>query len=112
MLHCFSGDAGLALRYAELGFVVSFAGVVTYPKNTALREAAQAIPPESIVVETDCPYLTPQFRRGKRNEPAYVAETARFVAELRGEEREEFAARTTVNAARLFGLTPPATLTP
>ncbi len=111
VLHCFSGDADLALRYACLGFTISFAGVVTYPKNDALREAARLVPAESIVVETDCPYLTPQFKRGQRNEPAYVAETARFIAELRGVSVDVFARTTLANGFRLFRLPPPAKMT-
>ena len=104
VLHCFSGDLALARRYVDLGFLISFAGPVTYPKNDDLREAAVRLRGESIVVETDCPYLTPQSRRGKRNEPAYVAETAQYIAELRGEEPEAFGRQTSENAARLFRL--------
>jgi TatD DNase family protein len=111
VLHCFSGDAELAVRYARAGFMISFAGVVTYPKNDALREAARAVGAESIVVETDCPYLTPQFKRGKRNEPAYVAETARFIAELRGESVAKFAKTTVENGRRLFRLPATAKMT-
>ena len=111
VLHCFSGDAELAVRYARAGFMISFAGVVTYPKNDALREAARAVGAESIVVETDCPYLTPQFKRGKRNEPAYVAETARFIAELRGEGAAKFAKTTLENGRRLFRLPATAKMT-
>ena len=76
VIHCFSGDANLAQRYHKLGFLISFAGPITYPKNQALREAAKTLPIEAIVVETDCPYLSPQPRRGKRNEPANVRFTA------------------------------------
>lgn len=112
VLHCFSGDTALALRYVAMGFLISFAGVVTYPKNDVLREAALRVPAERIVVETDCPYLTPQFRRGKRNEPGYVRETARFLAELRGEALSEFAARSRANALRLFRLPPAAKMAP
>ncbi len=112
VLHCFSGDAALAYRYVEMGFLISFAGVVTYPKNDVLREAALSVPAEHIVVETDCPYLTPQFRRGKRNEPGYVRETARFLAELRGESLSAFAAQTRANAFRLFRLPPAAKMAP
>ena len=102
VLHCFSGDAELAARYVELGFMISFAGPVTYPKSEALRGAAETVPLNRIVVETDCPYLPPQSRRGQKNEPAWVAETAQLVADLRGDAAEEFAAATTANAARLF----------
>lgn len=104
VLHCFSGDAELAQRYVELGFMISFAGPVTYPKSEALRGAAAEVPLERIVVETDCPYLPPQTRRGQKNEPAWVAETAGLIAELRGLEPERLAEQTTENAARLFRL--------
>lgn len=104
VLHCFSGDASLALAYDAIGFLISFAGPVTYPKNDDLREAAAALPPEAIVVETDCPYLSPQSRRGKRNEPSYMRETADRIAALRRTPIAEFAAQTSANAARLFRL--------
>ena len=85
VIHCFSGDADLAHRYHDLGFLISFAGPVTYPKNDALREAAASLPIEAIVIETDCPYLSPQPRRGKRNEPANIRYTAERIAEVRGD---------------------------
>ena len=102
VLHCFSGHDTLALAYAEMGFLISFAGPVTYPKNDELRAAAKALREDAIVVETDCPYLSPQGRRGRRNEPAYVVETAEVVAGVRGAPLAEFAARSTANAVRLF----------
>ena len=104
VVHCFSGDLALAQRYVGIGLLISFAGPVTYPKNNDLREATVRLKAESIVVETDCPYLTPQSRRGTRNEPAFVAETARYIAELRGEEPTAFARQCSANAARLFRL--------
>ena len=82
--------------------MISFAGPVTYPKSEALRGAAAEVPFERIVVETDCPYLPPQTRRGKKNEPAWVAEAAGLIAELRGVAPERLAEQTTANAARLF----------
>lgn len=106
VIHCFSGDAYLARRYVDLGFVISIAGPVTYPKNDDLREAAIAVPRDGIVVETDCPYLTPQSRRGKRNEPALVAETAAYLAELRGDPVAEFVSATAETARTLFRLPP------
>ena len=112
VIHCFSGDATLAQRYAQLGFMISFAGPVTYPNNNDLRAAACLLPSDRIVVETDCPYLTPQRHRGTRNEPAYVAETGRFVAETRGDPLDLFASQTTGNARRLFRLPTPATIGP
>lgn len=102
VIHCFSGHDTLALAYAEMGFLISFAGPVTYPKNNELRSAAKALRKDAIVVETDCPYLSPQPHRGRRNEPAYVTETASRIAELRGAPLAVFAAQTTANAARLF----------
>ncbi len=104
IIHCFSGDADLAHRYHDLGFLISFAGPVTYPKNDALREAAASLPLEAIVIETDCPYLSPQPRRGKRNEPANVRFTAEQIAEVRGESVDVLAGQTAVNAAGLFRL--------
>ena len=106
VLHCFSGDAALALRYVDLGFYVSFAGPVTYPKNAVLREAATSAPRGWIMVETDSPYLSLQGRRGTRNEPALVVETAAFIAALRGEAASDFAAETAATTRRLFRLPP------
>ena len=102
VIHCFSGDANLAHRYHDLGFLISFAGPVTYPKNDALREAAKTLPIEAIVIETDAPYLSPQPRRGKRNEPANVRFTAEQIAEVRGESIDAVAERSAFNALRLF----------
>ena len=104
VIHCFSGDANLAHRYHDLGFLISFAGPVTYPKNNTLREAAASLPLESIVIETDCPYLSPQPRRGKRNEPANVRFTAEQIAEALGQSVEAVAEQLTFNAATFFGL--------
>ncbi len=102
VIHCFSGDADLALRYHNLGFQISFAGPITYPKNEALREAAASLPLEAIVVETDAPYLSPQPRRGKRNEPANIRYTAEQIAEVRGESISTIITQTTLNAHRIF----------
>src|SRR5690606_40716471 len=79
MMHCFAGDAQLARRYLDLGFLISVPGTVTYPNNERGREVACTIPLAGMLVETDCPYLTPVPYRGGRNEPAIVAATARFV---------------------------------
>jgi TatD DNase family protein len=106
VLHCFTGGPAEAERALALGLHLSFAGVVTFPKALALREAAALVPGERLLVETDAPYLAPVPRRGKRNEPAYVAHTARCLAGLRGEPPEALAAATTANATRLFGLPP------
>ena len=104
VIHCFSGDADLAHRYHDLGFLISFAGPVTYPKNDELREAAASLPLEAIVVETDCPYLSPQPRRGKRNEPANVQLTSDQIADVRRESMDTVVRQTTSNAIRLFRL--------
>jgi TatD DNase family protein len=102
--HCFSGTPEIAQALAERGFYVSFAGNATYPNAAVLREAARAAPLDRILVETDCPYLAPQAHRGKRNEPAFVRETADEIARARGVAFEEIAAATAANARRLFGL--------
>ncbi|OGS69562.1 MAG: hypothetical protein A2Y96_01925, partial [Firmicutes bacterium RBG_13_65_8] len=88
IMHCFSGDLDFALEAIQLGFLVSFAGPLTFPKSAGLREIAGVLPLESLVVETDCPYLAPAPFRGKRNEPALVVYTARALAAARGEGLE------------------------
>jgi TatD DNase family protein len=102
ILHCFSAPDRLE-ECVERGYMCSFAGNVTYPKATDLQEAARAIPAELLLVETDAPYLAPQPLRGKPNEPANVAETARFVAELRGVTYEELERVVEANAERVLG---------
>jgi len=104
MMHCYAGDAALALRYLDLGFLISFPGTVTFPNNPRGQEVARAIPLPRMLVETDSPYLTPAPHRGRRNEPAYVVETARFIANLIGRSPDEVARTTAENAARLFDL--------
>ncbi|MDE2966827.1 MAG: TatD family hydrolase [Chloroflexota bacterium] len=104
VIHCFSGDADLAHRYHDLGFFISFAGPVTYPKNDALREAAASLPLDAIVIETDAPYLSPQARRGKRNEPANVRYTAQHIAETREVSLEVITHQSTFNATQVFRL--------
>ncbi|MGE3961418.1 MAG: TatD family hydrolase [Dehalococcoidia bacterium] len=103
MMHCFAGDLELAERYMQLGFLISIPGPVTFPGNDRGQGVARSIPLDRMLVETDCPYLTPLPWRGRRNEPAYVAETARFIAGLRGIDATEVARHTAHNAARLFG---------
>ena len=104
VMHCYTyGEAELA-PYLDAGFYISFSGVVTYPKNDHNRAAARAVPEERLLVETDCPFLAPQKKRGKRNEPALVAEVLRCVAEERGADFEQLARTTSDNATRLFGL--------
>ncbi|PYM14815.1 MAG: hydrolase TatD [Candidatus Rokuibacteriota bacterium] len=109
VMHCFSGDVGIARQCLDLGLHISIAGPVTYPSSRALPEVARFVPDDRIVVETDCPFLPPQTHRGKRNEPAYVAITAARVAELRGRPFDEMAARMSVNARALFRLDSSAT---
>jgi TatD DNase family protein len=104
VMHCFGGEWEQARRSLDLGFLVSFAGNLTYPKAQPLRDVATRIPLDGILVETDAPWLTPAPDRGKRNEPAFVARTARTLAGLLGVSDEEIAAATTKNFVRLFGL--------
>jgi TatD DNase family protein len=93
-----------------MGFLISFAGNSTYPKTQNLRDVAKELPLENILIETDSPYLAPQPWRGKRNEPAYVAEVARTLANVRNLSPDEVAAATSENFRRFFGLARPATL--
>lgn len=104
VMHCFSGSQSLAEQAIELGFYISFAGIVTFKKAEDLRAVAKAVPLERLLIETDCPYLTPIPYRGKRNEPAYVVEVARCLAELRGVTMAEMGRITTDNFAKVFGL--------
>src|SRR6266404_1467354 len=110
ILHCFTGTLDDARRGMDMGFLISFAGNSTYPKTQNLRDVAKALPLEKILIETDAPYLAPQPYRGKRNEPAYVAEVARTLATVRDLTPEEIAAATTENFRRFFGLAQPASL--
>ena len=102
VMHSFTGTAETAEACLEMGLYISFAGMVTFKNAADLRAVAAKVPADRILVETDCPYLAPVPHRGKRNEPAFVAETARCLADARGVSFEEFAARTTENARRLF----------
>ncbi len=104
VLHCFSGGLSMAQECFALGFYISIAGPVTYKKAGELQEVAAACPRDRLLLETDCPYLTPHPYRGKRNEPAHVALVCRQVAKLRGETPEEVARYTGENAIKLFGL--------
>ncbi len=106
VMHCFGGEWEQARRSLDLGFLVSFAGNLTYPKAQPLREVAARTPLDCVLVETDAPWLAPAPYRGKRNEPAWVAQTAHALAELLGISREEIAASTTKNFFRLFRLPP------
>ena len=102
VMHCFSGSADQARRALDLGFYLSFAGNVTYNRYTSIREAAQLVPDDRFLVETDAPFLAPQPHRGERNEPARTRITAEFVATLRGVSVEALAEQTTANFQRLF----------
>ncbi len=104
IIHCFSEDKPFAERALDLGFYLSFSGIVTFKRSLAIQEVAAWAPAERILVETDSPYLAPVPLRGKRCEPAYVLHTARCVAELRGVGLEELARQTSQNAARLLGV--------
>ncbi len=104
IMHCFGGGWPLAEAALELGFLISFAGNVTFKNAEALRDIARRVPLERLLVETDCPYLTPVPYRGRRNEPARVVETARVVADLHELDAAEFGQRTSANFARLFKL--------
>lgn len=107
VFHCFIGDQAMAREALDLGFYLSFAGPVTFPRNAELAEVAAWAPEDRLLVETDSPYLAPPPFRGKRNEPRHVALVARRVAELRGVAFEELAAITTRNAEALFRLPAP-----
>lgn len=105
IMHCFTGTRDQARACLDMGFYISMAGVVTFKKNDELREAAKIVPADRLLVETDAPYLTPEpHRKIRRNEPKYVIDTARLVAEIRGEEFADLARSTTANFRRLFGL--------
>ncbi len=101
-MHCFSGGPAEAERALELGFYLSFGGIVTFPKASEVQAAARHAPRDRILVETDAPYLAPVPKRGKRNEPALMIHTARKLAELRGESYEEICRTTTENFRRLL----------
>ncbi len=107
LLHCFTGSRELAERALALGLYISMSGVVTFKNSQELRDIARDAPLDRLLVETDAPFLAPVPYRGKRNEPAYVAETARVVAEARGVGTAELADATTANALRLFAKMPP-----
>jgi len=108
VIHCFSGETIDVENYLSLNFYLSIAGPVTFPKAERLRDVVRHIPLDRLLVETDCPLLAPQKYRGKRNEPAYVRETAAEIAKCHGIALEELAAATTRNATRLFGFPPEA----
>jgi TatD DNase family protein len=104
VFHCFSGSLDLAKAALDLGFLISFSGIVTFKKAETLREVARYVPSERLLIETDCPFLAPVPFRGKRNEPAYVIEVARCLANERKCSIEDIESATTENFLRLFGL--------
>ena len=106
VLHCFTGGRDLALRAIDLGLYVSFTGILTFKNSQGLRDIARELPAERILVETDAPYLAPLPFRGKRNEPSYVVETAKVLADTRGVSADEIARQTTENFFRLFSKVP------
>ena len=104
VMHCYTMGPAELPPYLEAGFYISFSGVVTYPKNDDNRAAAIEVPEDRLLVETDCPFLSPQGHRGKRNEPALLRVTLEHLADVRGTTPEWLARVTSDNAARLFGL--------
>ena len=107
VLHCFSSGRSLAMRALDIGFYVSLSGIITFKNAEDIRATVRDVPSDRLLVETDAPYLAPVPKRGKRNEPAYVAYTHGALAELRGVSGEEMAADTTRNFFRLFSKVPP-----
>jgi TatD DNase family protein len=106
VLHCFTGGPDLARRAIALGLSISFTGILTFKNSAALRDIAASLPADRILVETDAPYLAPGKFRGKRNEPAFVVETAKALADARGVTLDEIAQQTTANFFRLFSKVP------
>ncbi|MBE0635791.1 TatD family hydrolase [Candidatus Bipolaricaulota bacterium] len=104
VVHSFLGDEALAVQFLELGLHLGVGGPLTYPKNETLRAAIKHVPLDRILLETDCPYLTPVPYRGRRNEPIYVSYVAEEIAQLKGLSVDDVAQQTTVNAMRLFEL--------
>lgn len=102
LIHCFTASADFGRKVLELGLTISLSGIVTFKNAKDLQEAAKLVPDDRLLVETDSPFLAPVPNRGKTCEPAFVADTARFVADLRGTEPERLAEQTTANFARLF----------
>ncbi len=104
VIHCFTGDRALAETYLDLGFYISFSGIVTFKRSEELRDAAKYVPGDRILIETDSPYLAPVPHRGKPNEPAYVKHVAETLADVRGLTLEQLEEITTSNAQRLFSI--------
>jgi TatD DNase family protein len=104
VMHCWSGTPVETQWFLDLGFYISFSGVVTFKNATQIQDSAKLVPLERLLVETDCPFLAPVPKRGKRNEPAFVAHVASYLAQLRGENLDTIADITTANARQLFRL--------
>jgi TatD DNase family protein len=102
VMHCFTESLDMARKAMDMGFYISFSGIVTFKNALELKEVARQVPLERMLVETDSPYLAPVPKRGKPNQPAYVRHVAEYLAELRGESFAELAAATTSNFYRLF----------
>jgi TatD DNase family protein len=107
LLHCFTASAALAEAALSLGLYISFSGVLTFKNSQGLREIARIVPLDRLLVETDAPYLAPVPYRGKRNEPAFVAATAKTLADVKGVSMETIARETSANTLRLFSKMPP-----
>jgi len=103
MVHCFTGSEALARKYLDLGFIVSFTGIITFKKSDALRDVVKMVPLDRLTVETDSPFLAPMPHRGKKNEPAHVRLVAEAVAAIKGLTFEEVSEATQTNVERLFG---------
>lgn len=106
VMHCWGGNVTETNWFLELGFYISFSGIVTFKNAKSVQESAKIVPKERLLIETDCPFLAPVPKRGKRNEPAYVRYVAEYLAELRNTSIEELAEQTTANACQLFGISP------
>ena len=104
VFHCFTGDISMARRALDLGFYLSYAGIVTFPKASELRETVRIVPADRLLIETDSPYLAPVPHRGKRNEPAYVGRVLESLATVRAEAAADLEAQVTTNFVRLFGI--------
>lgn len=104
VMHCWAGNPEETKWFLDLGFYISFSGIVTFKNAQSIQESAKIVPSDRLLVETDCPFLAPVPKRGKTNEPAYVSYVAQYVAKLRGTPLENLAQQTTNNACRLFGI--------
>lgn len=104
IMHCYSGSVEMAKEYIKLGFYISIAGPVTFKNSRVVKDVAKEIPLDKLLIETDCPYLSPEPHRGKRNEPKFVKHTAEKIAEIRGISLEELAKATSENTKRIFNI--------